>query len=209
MWARDSVMRPDAAASLKECWQTLEQLVDEGKVRHIGVSNFKQSELENLLAYARVPPAVNQIELHPRLPQTQLVDFCRKQGIGMTAYSPLGRGDVKQAGLLSSPVVLQIAQSHAVSPASVLLRWNIQRGVVVIPKSVTSERIRRNCQEPWTFSLRANEVAALDALEDGGRFCTAPWSTFDDRTASDALTTRVLTGVASVLFRVVPLDVTK
>ena len=79
VWQRDTVMKPDARASLKEAWQTLEALVDAGKIRNIGVSNYKQSELEELLSYARIKPAVNQIELHPRLPQQELVSYCQSQ----------------------------------------------------------------------------------------------------------------------------------
>ena len=208
VWQKNSVMKPDRSASIRECWETLEALVDEGKCRHIGVSNFKQSEIDELLGYARIAPAVNQIELHPRLPQTSLVEYCKAKGIVVTAYSPLGRGDVKKAGLLSSPVVERIAKDKGVSPAAVLLRWNMQRGVVVIPKSSNPMRVQQNVQQPWSFVLSQDEVAALDGLEDGGRFCTAPWSTFDDRTASDKVLTSVLTGAASAIFSVASLDVT-
>ena len=209
VWAKDSVMRPDRGASLREAWQTMESLVDEGKCRHIGVSNFKESEVDEVLSYARIPPAVNQIELHPRLPQTNLVRHCQEKGIAVTAYSPLGRGNVKGAGLLSEPTVAQIAEARGVSPASVLLRWNLQRGVVVIPKSSSPARAAQNAQEPWTFRLSGEEMAALDSLGDGARFCTAPWSTFDDRSRSDELVTTSLTAVASALFSVVSLDVTR
>jgi len=208
VWQKNSVMKPDHAASIREAWQTLEALVDEGKCRHIGVSNFKQSELDELLSYARIPPAVQQIELHPRLPQVELVQYCQARGIAVTAYSPLGRGDVKKAGLLSSPVVQRIADDKGVSPAAVLLRWNVQRGVAVIPKSANPTRVRQNVQQPWGFRLNPAEVVALDALADGSRFCTAPWSTFDDRTMSDKLLTSVLTGAASAIFSVASLDVT-
>jgi alcohol dehydrogenase (NADP+) len=208
VWKRDSVMAPDPDASLRECWRTLEALVDEGKVRHIGVSNYKRSELEELLGYARIRPAVNQIELHPRLPQDDLVAYCRAEQIGVTAYSPLGRGDLKRARLLSDPTVAAIAREHGVAPASVLLRWNIQRGVAVIPKSVTPARIAQNVRQPFTFELSAAEMGQLAALEDGGRFCTAPWSTFDDRTATDRLVTSAATGIARALFKVASVDVT-
>ena len=134
VWAKDSVMKPDAQASLRETWQTLERLVDAGKIKHIGVSNYNEAELKELLSYARIRPAVNQIELHPRLPQTQLVEYCQGHGICVTAYSPLGRGGKTKAGLLTNPTVAQVAAVHGVSPASVLLRWNLQRGVVVIPE---------------------------------------------------------------------------
>jgi len=208
VWQKDSAMKPDRGASIRECWQTLEALVDEGKCKHIGLSNFKESEIAEVLGYARIKPAVLQVELHPRLPQTSLVDYCQKRNIAATAYSPLGRGDVKKAGLLSSPVVQEIASDKGVSPAAVLLRWNVQRGVVVIPKSANPARVQQNVQQPWSFTLNAEEVGALDALADGGRFCTAPWSTFDDRTVSDNLLTGVITGAASAIFSVASIDVT-
>ena len=136
------------------------------------------------------------------------MSYCQGKGIGVTAYSPLGRGDVKKAGLLTNPVVRQVAAAHTVSPASVLLRWNLQRGVAVIPKSANPARVAQNVREPWSFELNAEEVRALDALEDGGRFCTAPWATFDDRTATDKLVTGLATGLASAIFSVARLDVT-
>ena len=109
-WAKNSIMKPDRRASLRGAWETLEALVDEGKVRHIGVSNYNQQELEELLAYARIKPVVNQIELHPRLPQRALVEFCQARGVGVTAYSPLGRA---RARLLEAPAIAQIAQVRA------------------------------------------------------------------------------------------------
>mmetsp|Transcript_41555 Transcript_41555/g.130600 ORF Transcript_41555/g.130600 Transcript_41555/m.130600 type:complete len:384 (-) Transcript_41555:76-1227(-) len=185
VWARDSVMKPDRSASLLEAWRTLEALVDEGKCRSIGVSNYKQSELDELLAYARIPPAVNQIELHPRLPQRALVEYCQSKGIAVTA------------------------EVHSVSAAAVLLRWNVQRNVAVIPKSSNPQRVTQNAQEPWTFKLSESEIAELDGLEDGSRSCTAPWSTFDDRTVSDRLLTGLLTGLARGVFSVGSLDITR
>lgn len=208
VWAKNSVMKPDGGASLRECWQTLEALVDEGKVRNIGVSNMKQSELEELFSYARIRPSVNQIELHPRLPQSALVEYCQQRQVALTAYSPLGRGDVKKAGLLASPTVTAIAQAHKVSTASVLLRWNLERNVVVIPKSVNPTRIASNVREPWSFALTAEERTALAALEDGARFCTAPWSTFDDKTTSARALEGVITLLARGVFSVASLDIT-
>jgi len=202
-------MKPDPDASLRETWQTLEKLVDEGKVRHIGVSNYKKEEVAELLTYARIKPAVNQIELHPRLPQGALVNFCQQNGIVVTAYSPLGRGGVKGAGMLEDQRVLRIAASHGVSPASVLLRWNLQRQVAVIPKSISADRIAQNALEPWSFQLTRDEVAQLDTLSaQPGRFCTAPWSTFDDRTASDRIASDLITTAANLVFSVVSVDVT-
>jgi len=147
--------------------------------------NYKQSELDELLAYARIPPAVNQIELHPRLPQRALVEYCQSKGIAVTA------------------------EVHSVSAAAVLLRWNVQRNVAVIPKSSNPQRVTQNAQEPWTFKLSESEIAELDGLEDGSRSCTAPWSTFDDRTVSDRLLTGLLTGLARGVFSVGSLDITR
>ena len=209
VWAKDSVMKPDAQASLRETWQTLEKLVDAGKIKHIGVSNYNEAEVKELLSYARIRPAVNQIELHPRLPQTQLVKYCQSNDVCVTAYSPLGRGSKTKAGLLTNPTVTQIAAVHGVSPASVLLRWNVQRGVVVIPKSVTPARIRQNLEEPWSFRLSDPELAAMATIDDGARFCSPPWSTFGDRTRRDDIFTSCLTRLASGIFAVASLDITK
>lgn len=209
VWARNTVMKPDSLASLAECWRTLEALVDEGKVRHIGVSNFGEAELAALLSAARIKPAVNQIELHPRLPQTALVEYCQRNGIVVTAYSPLGRGTLKGANMLSSPTVQELAARHAVSPAAVLLRWNLQRGVVVIPKSTNPGRLAANLEEPWRFALSADEVRRLEDAVAPGRFCSPPWATFDDQTTSQRLLGTALTQVARVVFSVAWLDVTK
>lgn len=100
---------------------------------------------------------------------------------------------------------------HGVSPASVLLRWNLQRGVVVIPKSVTPARIRQNLEEPWSFRLSDQELAAMATIDDGARFCSPPWRTFADRTrsVSDDILTSCLTRLASGIFAVASLDITK
>lgn len=208
VWERNTVMKPDPRASLKEAWQTMEQLVDEGKVKNIGVSNYNEAELAELLSYARIKPAVNQVELHPRLPQTSLVSYCQQNDIAVTAYSPLGRGNVKGAGMLDDPVVQNIASTHGVSPASVLLRWNIQRNVIVIPKTANPTRAARNENEPWTFALSQEEMTRLKQLEDGGRFCTAPWSTFSDRSVQDRVASQALQALAGVVFSFTKLDVT-
>lgn len=200
VWARNSLMKPDAGASLREAWQTLEQLVDEGKVKNIGVSNYNENELGELLNYARIKPAVNQIELHPRLPQDSLVSYCQRNGIVVTGYCPLGRGNVKGAGLLDDPLVKSIAATHAVSPASVLLRWNLQRDVIVIPKTVSPARAAQNENEPWTFSLSEEEMTRLGQLADGARFLTAPWSTFADKSPQDIAAARAI-GAVNAIFR--------
>lgn len=177
VWQKGTMMKPDPQASLKEAWQTLESLVDEGKLKHIGISNYNQQDIEELLTYARIKPAVNQIELHPLLPQKALVEFCQSKGIVVTAYSPLGRGG--KSGLLSHQTVASIAEAKTVPASAVILRWIVDRGIVVIPKSVNADRIKANI-DLWDFELSAEDTAALNALEDGTRMVSVPWSTFPD-----------------------------
>mmetsp|Transcript_2206 Transcript_2206/g.8070 ORF Transcript_2206/g.8070 Transcript_2206/m.8070 type:complete len:204 (-) Transcript_2206:6-617(-) len=202
-------MKPDGKASLREAWSTLERLVDAGKIRTLGVANYDEAALDELLSYARYPPAVNQIELHPHLPQRKLLAYCRANDIAVTAYSPLGRGNVKGAGLLTDPAVIAIASKRGVEPASVLLRWNTQRGVAVIPKSVSPIRIKSNSLEPLTFCLADDEIAALDALETGARYCQAPWQTFEGGDADMKALGNVLPIIARLVFLIPWLDITK
>ena len=156
-------------AALKETWQTMEALVDEGKAKHIGVSNYYEDDVADLLSYCRIRPVCNQIELHPRLPQDRLVEYCRKEGMVVTAYSPFGRG--ARGGMLDHPVVAGCARKHGVAPSTVLLGWSLQRGVPALPKSVTPSRIKsNNADEVYALALDENDLAQLRTLEDGMRF---------------------------------------
>lgn len=141
-------------------WQVLERLLDQGVVRAIGVSNFMSSHLHELLASARVKPAVNQIELSPFLQQRAVRALCREHQIVVQAYSPLTKGQ-----RLTHPRVLHIAAELGRSPAQVLLRWGLQQDLVVLPKSVQPQRIAENLAL-MDFSLSAAQMAALDALEE-------------------------------------------
>jgi len=150
--------------SLLETWEAMEGLVSEGLVRSIGVSNFTVPHLETLLSDSRIKPANNQVELHPYLPQNELAQYCKEKGIVITAYSPLGSpgnipGDTDV--LLEDPLVLRIAKKYHKSPASILLRYVIQRGFVVIPKSVTPARIESNKVDTESFELSEEDLAAL------------------------------------------------
>jgi 2,5-diketo-D-gluconate reductase A len=146
-----------------ETYRALERLQQEGRARSIGVSNFAVEHLERLLAETGVVPAVNQVELHPRLPQEELRAFGSAHGIVTEAWSPLARGR-----LLEEPVLARIAARHGVSPAQVVLRWHVQNGVVVIPKSVTPERIRQNI-DVLGFELDDEDLAGIRGLATGER----------------------------------------
>lgn len=152
----------------KETWQAMERLLADGLCRAIGVSNYTVRHLEELLGYAQVLPAVDQVEFHPFLYQRVLLDWVRHRGIVLVAYSPLVR-----ARRLKDPLLLGIAQTHAKSPAQVLIRWSIQHGLVVIPKSVHAERIRENLAV-LAFELTHEEMKRLDALDEGFRIAWDP-----------------------------------
>jgi 2,5-diketo-D-gluconate reductase A len=158
-----------------ETWRALEKLYADGRARAIGVSNFTSAHLQRLMEEADVVPAVNQVELHPYLPQRELRQFHADHGIATEAWSPLGQGKT----LLSEPVVAAIAQSVHRTPAQVVLRWHLQLDNIVIPKSVTPERIRQNIQA-LEFELGDEDMASLDDLATGERMGPDP-DTFNDR----------------------------
>lgn len=144
-----------------ESWRALEQLYADKRARSIGVSNFLTPHLKELAATAKVLPAVNQIELTPFLQRRETTALCRQLGITLEAYSPLTRGE-----RLKHPVVLEIAAQAQRSAAQVLLRWNVQHGVIVLPKSVTPARIAENAAL-FDFELAPAAMARLDDLEEG------------------------------------------
>jgi diketogulonate reductase-like aldo/keto reductase len=152
-----------------ETWKAFERIYADGMARAIGVSNFTEAHLERLLGACEVVPAVNQVELHPRFAQDGLRAFHAKHGIVTEDWSPLGQGK----GLLEDPVITGIAEERGKSPAQVVLRWHIQLGNVVIPKSVTPERIRSNI-EVFDFTLDEAETAALTNLGSGDRIGPDP-----------------------------------
>jgi diketogulonate reductase-like aldo/keto reductase len=144
-----------------DSWRALERLHGEKRARAIGVSNFLVPHLEELLAHAKVVPAVNQIELTPFLQRRETVAMCQGKGIVVEAYSPLTHGK-----RLDHPVLLDVAKGVARTPAQVLLRWGIQKGVVVLPKSTREPRIAENAAL-FDFVLDADAMKRLDALEEG------------------------------------------
>lgn len=167
--------------NLIELWSHMEKLVDEGLTKSIGVSNFNYDQINRLIkSQPRIMPVVNQIELHPFLQQRQLVTLCNSFNIKIIAYCPLGsspsrlgsRANVplNKLNLLKHPVVLEISSKYLVSPAQILIRYHVQRGIATIPKSVSKERIEENINV-FNFKLTNDDLNKLHSLELGYRFC--------------------------------------
>jgi D-xylose reductase len=175
---------------LAETWWAMEDLVRAGLVRQIGVCNFGTALLRDLLASASIRPAVLQVELHPYLTQEKLLRFCRGQQIAVTAFSPLGAPSYVPLGMARAeesvhgePIVVEIARKHGRTPAQVALRWGVQRGTAVVPKTVHPRRLIENLAV-GEFSLAEEEMTAIAALNrnrrfnDPGVFCEAAFNTF-------------------------------
>ena len=152
-----------------DTYKAFEKLQADGRIRAIGVSNFEPDHLRRLIAETSVIPAVDQIELHPHLQQHAAREYHAEQGIATEAWSPLGQGK----GLLEVPAIVAIAQKHGRTPAQVVLRWHLQLGNVVIPKSVTPSRIKENI-EVFDFSLDTEDLAAISALNEDRRLGPDP-----------------------------------
>lgn len=143
-------------------WKSFEQIAKAGKARSIGVSNFKPAHLDTLLAEATIRPVANQIQLDPRITRTDHVEYDRAHDIVTVAWSPLGQGK----DLLKEPILNTIAGAHGKSPAQIVLRWNVELGLVTIPRSSNPQRLAENLNV-FDFSLTADEVAAISALDTG------------------------------------------
>ncbi|OLS35107.1 aldo/keto reductase [Bacillus sp. MRMR6] len=152
----------------KQTWKVLEKLYKEGRVRAIGVSNFNIHHLEDLMSVTEIKPMVNQVELHPLLTQPELRNYCRNQEIQIEAWAPLGQGR-----LLEHPVLREIAMAHNKSTAQVILRWDLQNGIVTIPKSVTESRIIENA-DIFDFYLTENQMEEINSLNEDKRFGADP-----------------------------------
>ncbi|WP_102142945.1 aldo/keto reductase [Mycobacterium hubeiense] len=151
-----------------ETFKAFSQLRDQGRIRSIGVSNFEPEHLRILIDATGIVPAVNQIELHPLLPQRELREVHAQLGIATEAWSPLGQGS-----LLTNPTVTAVADAHGKTAAQVLIRWHIQLGNIVIPKSVNPERIVSNF-DVFDFELSEKDMASISSLEDGTRLGPDP-----------------------------------
>ena len=171
---------PGDFISLEQCpladtWRGMEEAVEKGLCRAIGVSNFSSRKIGDLLAGATIRPIVNQVEAHPFFPQRELLDWCRDHDIALTAYSPLGSGDRipefrrdDEPEPLKDPVILDIANRRGLTAGQVLLAWAIQRGTSVIPKSSNPERLRQNF-EAANAVLEDDDMRAIAGLESGYR----------------------------------------
>ncbi|WP_285040389.1 aldo/keto reductase [Plantibacter sp. LMC-P-059a] len=153
-----------------EAWLALEEIKAAGKTRSIGVSNHQVKHLEKLLANSDTVPAVNQIELHPAFAQRELRTFGAEHGIHIESWGPLGQG---KYDLFGEQAVAAAAEAHGVTPAQVVIRWHLQNGLIVFPKSNSRERIAQNF-DVFGFELSADEIAAIDALDSGKRVGSHP-----------------------------------
>lgn len=154
---------------IADTWRAMEKLYADGKTRAIGVCNFKPNHLEDLLSNAQVVPAINQIELHPKLTQLETRQYCQEKGIAVESWSPLMQG----GELLQDNTITGIANTHGKEPAQVILRWHIQSGLIVIPKSVTPERIHSNINI-FNFELSDDEMQRINNLNQNKRIGPDP-----------------------------------
>lgn len=154
------------ASSLEEIWMEMEKVVQSGKVRTIGVSNFNVEEIERILKICTIKPAVNQIELHPYWNQAAMREYCASKGIAVVAYCPLGNlnpTDPDSVSPMKDEVILQLCKKYSKSPAQIIIRWHLQLGNIVIPKSVTPARIVENSQV-YDFELTSDEMDTINQL---------------------------------------------
>ncbi|MDN3594602.1 aldo/keto reductase [Zunongwangia endophytica] len=161
-----------------ETWEAMVEAKKQGLVKHIGVSNFSTNKLEDLISKTDEKPEALQVELHPYLHQNELLEFCSKHKINVTAYSPLGSGDRSEAmkgedepSLLENPIIIKIAKKHGASAGQILINWAVQRGTAVIPKSTNEGRIKENLASSG-YQLDQDDLAEIDELDDHFRYVT-------------------------------------
>ena len=179
-----------AAVALVDTWRAMEALVGTTKTKHIGVCNYNTGLMQDLLNYAKIKPAMLQIESHPYLTQEKLLRLCQQNDIHVTAFSPLGALSYveldmaeRAESVLQTTVVKNAAKTHEKTAAQVVLRWGIQRGTSIIPKTITPERMRENL-DIFDFELSQQDMYDISALNanrrfnDPGNFCEAAFNTF-------------------------------
>ena len=164
---------PNRAFNLKETFQALEELVNQGKVKSIGVSNFTIHHLKDALAVSNIPISINQVEFHYKLQQYELLDFCYEHNIVVEAYSPLARGE-----FLEDEIILDLAQKYNKSPSQILLRWLVEKHIVVIPKSTHKHRLEENINI-FDFALTREDHELINSLNENKRIVVPPFADFD------------------------------
>ncbi len=182
-------MKPDSVR-ISDTWGAMEELVRSGLVKHIGISNFNVSLIRDLLTYASLRPEVLQVESHPYLVQSKLLQYCQSEGIVFTGFSPLGAGSyvslnmaTNEQSVLNEPVVQSIARELNKSPAQIVLRWGVQRGTAIIPKTSRIDRLRENISI-YDFTLDESQMAQITKLDrhqrfnDPGVFCQQAFGCF-------------------------------
>jgi len=156
------------AGKYKDTWRALEKIYREGRVRAIGISNFLQHHIEDLMTTAEIKPAVNQVEFHPRLVQQNLLDYCLNNSIQFEAWSPFRMGEIFKVKELQA-----VADKYNITIAQLVIRWDLQKGVVTIPKSVRKERIITNA-DVFDFEISEKDMALIDALDRHDRIGSDP-----------------------------------
>ncbi|MFC2949639.1 aldo/keto reductase [Virgibacillus sediminis] len=152
----------------KDTWKAMEKLYEEGRVRAIGVCNFHEQHLNDLLPECTVKPAINQVEYHPHLTQEKLMEYCDREGIQLEAWSPLKRGEI-----FDEPILQEVAEKHGKTVAQVVLRWDLQNGVITIPKSTKEHRIKENA-DIFDFSLSDEDMERINSLNKDDRVGSSP-----------------------------------
>ncbi|XP_012283356.1 aldose reductase [Orussus abietinus] len=158
-----------------DTWKAMENVFEKGLAKNIGISNFNSQQIDRLLSNCKVKPSTNQVECHPYLPQVKLSEFCKSKGIVITAYSPLGSPDRPWAKpndplLLEDPKIKSLATKYKKTPAQVVLRYQVQRGHIVIPKSVSKKRLKENF-EIFDFTLAPEDIQLIHTFDCNGRIC--------------------------------------
>ncbi|MGN7760551.1 aldo/keto reductase [Paenibacillus sp. 22594] len=159
-----------ASPNYIETWKAMEELYEAGKIKVIGVANFEIQHLEHLMKYSTIPPMINQIETHPEFPQLELHNYLKEHQILHEAWAPLGQGNQT---LLQHPELKKIAEQHHKTVAQVILRWHLERGVILIPKSSNPKRIKEN-SEIFDFSLTSRNMEKVSQLNTGKRYSMNP-----------------------------------
>ncbi|XP_025830396.1 aldose reductase-like [Agrilus planipennis] len=167
-------------ADYVDTWKAMAECYKKGLVKSIGVSNFNRRQIERLLVMTKVVPVTNQVECHPYLSQKKLFEFCKSKGITITAHSTLGAPGSNYAKpntpkVLEDAKIKAIAQKHNKTPAQVVLRWHIQRGIIAIPKSLNKNRINENI-DIFDFQLTSDDIKQIDSMDCNGRMFALEWA---------------------------------